>query len=170
MAYLYALCDESGVCRYIGSSRDPWKRYGTHVSRFAALAVREWVAELKERGAAPVLCVLGEVSDERRLEAEADLIRCIGRHATLLNAGVERPRRTPPRPSTSEGLLALREAMRERGISQRELTLILGASAPTVSRLVRGHLGPGRTLARAIHVAFGIDPGLWDKPARKAAA
>lgn len=170
MAYLYALCDDTGVCRYIGSSQDPWKRYSTHVSRFAALAVREWVAELKERGATPFLCVLGEVSDENRLEAEANLIRCIGQHATLLNAGVERPRRSPPSPPASEGLIALREAMRERGLSQRDLTRVLGASAPTVSRLVRGHLGPGRALARAIDVAFGIDPVTWDKPARKAAA
>jgi len=58
----------------------------------------------------------------------------------------------------------------ERGWSNQQLAAQLRCDEGTASRLRRGVYLPNRILAVRCRDLLGIDPGLWDKPVKKAAA
>ena len=56
---IYALCDpRTGCVRYVGCSKQPWKRFTSHCSGDAKPNVRQWVKSLKKAHLVPVLAVL----------------------------------------------------------------------------------------------------------------
>jgi hypothetical protein len=87
--YVYALCEPDGkTVRYIGCTKQPWKRLCGHVGKPTRGRLRHWVYSLRRRGLAPVMVILFEVNGrEAGLALEAETIQNFRRELgdSLLN-------------------------------------------------------------------------------------
>lgn len=75
--FIYALCEPDGkTIRYIGRTRDLWRRFLAHYRSQANPEMHKWISTLKQRGYIPSLIILREVcGEEESRQAESDEIR-----------------------------------------------------------------------------------------------
>lgn len=166
--WIYALaCPRTGLVRYVGQSADPERRLNSHLSNFAAVRVREWVAALRADGTAPKLMTLhlvlpGENADdcERRY-----INHFLTEDASILNTQ-ETGRSSGPGPHTrpvSLGVSKLRQAMTDRRWSQLRASRELDCPAGTVSRWLSGERRPSAVWLFKIRDMLGVEPEAWTR-------
>jgi predicted transcriptional regulator len=66
----------------------------------------------------------------------------------------------------SEGARALADYMARHNFTQGQFRKVVGVSTGVVSMWLSGKRKPGRTWSSRLHEVTGIDPKLWDVPAR----
>lgn len=77
LVFIYALTDMSGVCRYVGKSKNPRKRYGVHLSNLKRERTHKanWIRAMLAKGCRPGLEILDEVLEEEAAFWECEWIR-----------------------------------------------------------------------------------------------
>jgi len=86
VGYLYTLTDpRSGEVKYVGATKEPEKRFESHINRPHSEALREWIVELREADEEPEMDIVSECSTDELSEKESELIAQFGFSNNLLN-------------------------------------------------------------------------------------
>lgn len=167
--WIYALeCPLARKIRYVGKSKDPYKRFEAHVSVASAGDDRqEWLAGLKTRELRPILRLLEEVPEERASKTEsAWIVTLLSEGHPLTNKtyrGVQRSVLQRYRDALGDEFVEqlgsqiknLREA---RGLSQTKLAQRAGLNPTTVNQIETGRREPHTYTLGKIANALDVQP------------
>lgn len=144
--WIYALdCPLSYQVRYVGKSKDPKKRFKTHLQAADTVTLRNWVDELKQQGLKPSICYLERVPQEKSSEAESRWINLLLEHGhNLINKSYRGAKRTPASPvPTGQRNGAGQSFIKEGCQSLSEAAKRIGVSYPWASELCQKNRWPG---------------------------
>jgi transcriptional regulator with XRE-family HTH domain len=71
--------------------------------------------------------------------------------------------------TTTQGAVQLNEEVARRKETGVDVARKCGVTAAQISRILSGDRLPGRSLSVAFRDLYGVEPSLWDKPAKHAA-
>jgi hypothetical protein len=163
--YIYALADpDSGEIRYIGQSKNVWKRYASHLMMLQGSAAKHiWFQELQQRWKMPVLKILEDgLSPEEANERERQWIAYYALEGSrmvniLLIPKVRENKLVVPKPRQRKAFEARSRARshplflwrRKYEVSQGELAELTGITQPYISLIERYRNAPmGEALER----------------------
>jgi hypothetical protein len=147
---IYALVDpDSGEVRYVGQTKNVWKRYGTHLTMMqGSVAKQGWFLELQQRQQLPVLKIL-EAAVERsqaKIREQWWINYYRGDGADLVNAKATRgPRGTLSDLLYQHGIHTIRKLCQETGLSRQRGWMLWWGKA-----------GVGKQTAKLLHEKLGI--------------
>lgn len=130
--YVYALCEpETAEIRYVGKSKNPAARLGTHYARPTSEGMEKWLSSLASM---PVVKVLSRHdTSESASKEEARVILALSIGGRLLNRTFV-PKKEIPKPTTFTGLgTRVRELRKAAGISGNKLAAMVGVSQASIS-------------------------------------
>lgn len=120
-AFIYAICDEARLPRYVGKSVDPHARFRAHLRDREKSPKAAWIAELKGSGKGPLLIILDEVDEREAVRAEKRWIsRFRARGLELLNRNHGGGGRSVSDEPTAADLAFFQSVYESAGCSTRE--------------------------------------------------